>query len=58
MKTDKPEPTCPQDTAKSEGEGCFYWMENYSVDDVFKPCREFTPEHRCDRTLDIFDGRV
>jgi len=56
-----PGPTCPHDLLTiygkvEEGEECEHWMNNYEEHDVFKPCREFTPEYRCDKTIDMFEG--
>ncbi len=54
MEADKPLKTCIQDTAKSEGEACWYWMENHSMDDVFAVCRERTDVPEDTQTVGMF----
>ena len=46
---------CPQETALQEEDGCFHWMNNYNVDDVFAPCRNNGEPHKDDKTVDMFN---
>jgi hypothetical protein len=50
-------PTCPHDLwlHGKGGYECDHWMNNCEEDDIFKPCREYTLEYRCDKTLDMFE---
>ena len=54
LRTDRPTVDCPQDTSKGEDEGCFYWMENYSENDVFEVCRNRGEIDADTKTLDMF----
>ena len=55
MEADKPRPTCIQDLAKSEGEGCFYWMESFAVEDPHEACKRRYDIPEDIQTVDIFE---